>query len=188
MSAGNNGASDAPSPSSVLLDSYVLSSQVVADGEPVRCVVSVANDSDDGADVELLSGSEGGIVSRTILPAGGGGGGEPTVEIQPGGGDDSSAATTRHPHQITAILSGSIRDRPVYVTGCKDGVVRVMDGITHELTMTLRGHDKAVTSLSWVPPPSPGDGAAGSQSQSSWLVSGSWDLDSLPSESDEQDF
>eukprot|EP00584_Thalassiosira_punctigera_P002736 CAMPEP_0172529212 /NCGR_PEP_ID=MMETSP1067-20121228/3349_1 /TAXON_ID=265564 ORGANISM="Thalassiosira punctigera, Strain Tpunct2005C2" /NCGR_SAMPLE_ID=MMETSP1067 /ASSEMBLY_ACC=CAM_ASM_000444 /LENGTH=857 /DNA_ID=CAMNT_0013313225 /DNA_START=63 /DNA_END=2636 /DNA_ORIENTATION=+ len=168
-----------------LLNEYVLSTQLLTDGEPVRCVTTAVHcDSPSSSSLELLSGSQGGVVSRIVLPpsslseekkpsaegngskSGGGEGGEPLLEIQPGG------ANTRHPHQITAILSSSQCSNTesigeVYVTGCKDGNVRVMDGKTHELRHVLEGHTNAVTSLSWIPPHNEGDAP--------WLVSGSWD-------------
>eukprot|EP00581_Thalassiosira_minuscula_P019963 CAMPEP_0183713124 /NCGR_PEP_ID=MMETSP0737-20130205/8078_1 /TAXON_ID=385413 /ORGANISM="Thalassiosira miniscula, Strain CCMP1093" /LENGTH=848 /DNA_ID=CAMNT_0025941873 /DNA_START=41 /DNA_END=2590 /DNA_ORIENTATION=- len=152
-----------------LLDEYVLSSQLLTDGEPIRCVTT-SSSSSDAASLELLSGSQGGVVSRILLSdATKGGSGaesdsdktnEPLLEIQPGG------ANTRHPHQITAILSSS-GDRMLYATGCKDGNVRIMDGKSHELKYTLEGHSNAVTSLSWI------NGA--DDESAPWLVSGSWD-------------
>ena len=154
-----------------LTDEYVLSTQLLSDGEPTRCATIHS-----GGDGKLLSGSQGGIISKFILPDydskqstasgsdnGDNGGG---LEIQPGG------ANTRHPHQITAILSSFSLDLPalssIYATGCKDGKIRIMDGNTHELKEVLEGHSNAVTSLSWI---SPHNG----QSARPWLVSGSWD-------------
>mmetsp|Transcript_149 Transcript_149/g.211 ORF Transcript_149/g.211 Transcript_149/m.211 type:complete len:850 (-) Transcript_149:52-2601(-) len=153
-----------------LTDEYVLSTQLLSDGEPTRCATIHS-----GSDkiLELLSGSQGGIISKFILPdsndsqkqsadASNGGGG---LEIQPGG------ANTRHPHQITAILSSSSLKTnlvsSIYVTGCKDGKIRVMDGNTHELKEVLEGHSNAVTSLTWILPQN--------ESAKPWLVSGSWD-------------
>ena len=190
-----------------LLDEYVLSTDVLADGEPVRCLCVATTTTPPTPRVELLSGSLGGVISRIVLPhppcpskgsestdAGGGGDdgdeamgdaeevGPPTVllDIQPGGAD------TRHPHQISAILSsrssssligGSSSSWYVYATGCRDGNVRVMDGNTHELKFVLVGHANAVTSLSWIDPPprAYGDGDGDGESGDPWLVSGSWD-------------
>ena len=150
-----------------LVDSYALSSELLTDGEPVRCVSSIPSRS------EILSGSQGGVVSRLALGGGpspdGAGGGGPALQVQPGG------PGTRHPHQIGAILSsspppGGGRDPlGVYATGCRDGAVRVMDARTHELRYTLEGHSNAVTSLSWVAP------SGGGADEAPWLVSGSWD-------------
>ena len=153
-----------------LTDEYVLSTQLLSDGEPARCATIHSGKKN----LELLSGSQGGIISKFILPdsndsqkqgsdgissAGG-------LEIQPGG------ANTRHPHQITAILSSSsLNNLPtessIYVTGCKDGKIRIMDGNTNELKEVLEGHSNAVTSLSWILPQN--------ESAKPWLVSGSWD-------------
>jgi phospholipase A-2-activating protein len=168
-----------------LTDEYVLSAQLISDGEPARCVTihsgSGGGNSNNSSSLELLCGSQGGIISKFILPdyddskkpsandgsdngsrSDGGG-----LEIQPGG------ANTRHPHQITAILSwSSLNNLPtvssIYVTGCKDGKIRIMDGNTHELKEVLEGHSNAVTSLSWISPQN-------AQTARPWLVSGSWD-------------
>ncbi|KAL7528976.1 hypothetical protein ACHAXR_002726, partial [Thalassiosira sp. AJA248-18] len=168
MSASNSTEEDQ-------LNEYVLSTQLLTDGEPVRCVTSSSENKN-----ELLSGSQGGVVSRIILPSldakqsatdgsSGSSGNEPLLEIQPGG------ANTRHPHQITAILSSSSsnNNNNIYVTGCKDGNVRVMDGKTHELKYVLEGHSNAVTSLSWILPNNNSNN--NDDEQQPWLVSGSWD-------------
>lgn len=151
-----------------LTDEYVLSTQLLSDGEPARCATIHSGSS---KNLELLSGSQGGIISKFILPdnsndsqkqnSSGG-----KLEIQPGG------ANTRHPHQITAILSSSSIDNfpaesSIYVTGCKDGKIRIMDGNSNELKEVLEGHSNAVTSLSWILPQN--------ESDKPWLVSGSWD-------------
>mmetsp|Transcript_25452 Transcript_25452/g.54765 ORF Transcript_25452/g.54765 Transcript_25452/m.54765 type:complete len:867 (+) Transcript_25452:108-2708(+) len=171
-----------------LLNEYILSTQLLTDGEPIRCVTTTAvATSSDSSSLEILSGSQGGVVSRIVLPSfdskpssanddngndNNGGSSdkmeveEPLLEIQPGG------ANTRHPHQITAILSSSSsfsNATTLYVTGCRDGQIRVMDGKSHELKFVLEGHSNAVTSLSWIAPAN-NDGAT-----SPWLVSGSWD-------------
>jgi len=155
-----------------LTDEYVLSAQLISDGEPCRCVTTHSGGSGKKS-LELLCGSQGGIISKFILPDHDNNsnddskkGGE-ELEIQPGG------ANTRHPHQITAILSSSCLNNvptvsSIYVTGCKDGKIRIMDGNTHELKKVLEGHSNAVTSLSWVSPQN-------AQSARPWLVSGSWD-------------
>jgi phospholipase A-2-activating protein len=154
-----------------LTDDYVLSTQLLSDGEPARCATIHSGSNNN---LELLSGSQGGIISKFTLPdsndsqkqsadgSSNGGG----LEIQPGG------ANTRHPHQITAILSSSClnnlpSEASIYVTGCKDGKIRIMDGSTNELKEVLEGHSNAVTSLSWILPLN--------ESAKPWLVSGSWD-------------
>jgi hypothetical protein len=107
----------------VLLDEYVLSSDYIADGDPVRCVTShntaAASSPPQSSMRELLVlvGSQGGMVSRIALPTssdttaadaaaaatvGDANGEAAVVEIQPGG------PNTIHPHQIiSAILSSS---------------------------------------------------------------------------------
>jgi len=149
-----------------LTDEYALSTQLLSDGEPARCATIHSGSS---KNLELLSGSQGGIISKFILPDNnsndsqkqGVDGGE--LEIQPGG------SNTRHPHQITAILSSSSLnvESSIYVTGCKDGKIRIMDGNSHELKEVLEGHSNAVTSLSWILPQN--------ENAKPWLVSGSWD-------------
>lgn len=76
----------------------------------------------------------------------------------------------QHNHAVTALTACSGSDgRAVYVTGCKDAAIRVFDASTHELIVTLQGHEKPVTSLSWCK-------SSGSSSSSDYyLVSGSWD-------------
>ena len=188
-------------PSPALLDEYVLSSEFLADGEPVRCVVTGSTSSGSSSSsprgIEILSGSQGGVISRIVLPpppgrvtTGGrnesdattegdgdatmGGDADvdvlasPLLDVQPGG------AGTRHPHQISAILSSSSltsasssSSSSLYATGCRDGNVRVMDGNTHELKHILTGHANAVTSLSWI--------EGGEDGGAPWIVSGSWD-------------
>ena len=181
MSAGD-AAGDAD-----LLDEYILSSQLLTDG-PIRCVATTSSSSQANDKLELLTGSQGGIISRIVLPTSdqktaavtsngdamedGSNGNEPTLEIQPGG-------SPRHPHQITAILSSSQLSNEaatnvpaVYVTGCKDGNIRVMDAKTHELKFVLEGHTNAVTSLSWIKPT---EASSNDANSIPWLVSGSWD-------------
>ncbi|KAL3823743.1 hypothetical protein ACHAXA_004836 [Cyclostephanos tholiformis] len=55
-------------PSPALLDEYVLSSEFLADGEPVRCVVTGSTSSTSSSSsprgIEILSGSQGGVISR----------------------------------------------------------------------------------------------------------------------------
>ncbi|KAL3783969.1 hypothetical protein HJC23_013349 [Cyclotella cryptica] len=159
-----------------LSPTYLLSTQLLSDGEPVRCLAPHRPSSSSSSTTHLLSGSQGGILTRFDLDDG-------SMDIQPGGSD------TRHPHQITALLSSYSSSLLVdsfssssllpslYVTGCKDGKIRVMDGNTHQLKFTLEGHTNAVTSLSWVPPPPPRSvsTAAVGANTVPWLVSGSWD-------------
>jgi WD40 repeat protein len=67
----------------------------------------------------------------------------------------------------------------LYITGCKDGKIRVMNGTTHELVTTLEGHTNAVTSLSWIESSSSSNNNNNmdvtNNEAAPWLVSGSWD-------------
>ena len=153
-----------------LLDEYILSAQLIADGDPVRCVTvtssSTPTTKDDPAppsSSSLLSGSQSGILSRIVLPRSSQPEEDPTLFIQPGG------ENSRHPHQIVAILSGPT----YYATGCKDGNVRLFHSQTHELVAVLEGHTNAVTSLSWIA--SSTTSTATTTVPFPWLVSGSWD-------------
>jgi phospholipase A-2-activating protein len=130
-----------------LLPSYTISTQLLSDGEPVRCLTTSGD--------TVLAGSQGGIITQFTLTNG-----PAAVDIQPGG-------SVRHPHQIAAILFSrpGAGEQGVYVTGCKDGIIRVFDSTTHTLKLTLEGHANAVTSLSWIPESNNGD----------VLISGSWD-------------
>ncbi|KAL7478582.1 hypothetical protein ACHAW6_004341 [Cyclotella cf. meneghiniana] len=142
-----------------LSPTYLLSTQLLSNNEPVRCLALHPSSS------QLLSVSQGSILSRFNLDDG-------SVDIQSAGSD------TRHPHQITALLSSLSCDDysslpSVYVTGCDDGIIRVMDGKSHQLKFTLEGHTDAVSSLSWIQPPA--TYAASREKHPPWLVSGSWD-------------
>jgi WD40 repeat protein len=202
-----------------LLDEYVLSTDYIADGDPVRCVTSHNTTAAASSpppqpsmrELVLLVGSQGGMVSRIALPTfpdttaaaaaaatvGDAVNAETAavVEIQPGG------PNTIHPHQISAILSSSslslasssllpplfttnnnstdiTSSSLLYITGCKDGKIRIINGHTHELVTTLEGHTNAVTSLSWIESSSSNnniDGDNNNEAQAPWLVSGSWD-------------
>ena len=192
MSSNNNGGADNEED---LLNEYILSTQLLTDGEPVRCVTTnnsnnSSSSSASASAIEILTGSQGGVVSRIVIPyldsskppssstVDGGEmkvdnvDNEPLLEIQPG-----SDANTRHPHQIVAILSSTTTTSSssswnVYATGCKDGIIRIMDGKTHELKFTLEGHDNAVTSLSWI---ESSQSSSTTNNNNPWLVSGSWD-------------
>lgn len=156
-----------------LLEEYILSAQLTADGDPVRCVTATEvvegdNTKDPSmasSSLAIFSGSQSGILSRIVLPSTSSSSSQPpedpTLVIQPGG------ETSRHPHQIVAILAGP----SYYATGCKDGNVRLFHSQTHELVAVLEGHTNAVTSLSWIESTS----TTSVQKQSPWLVSGSWD-------------
>ena len=117
-----------------LLNEYILSSQLLTDGEPVRCVTSTTSSNNS---IELLAGSQGGIVSHITLPTNNTD--EPKLEIQPG---DSK---TRHPYGVVAILSTASLSSTsntelgsLYATGCKHGIIRIIDGNTHQLKIEMK--------------------------------------------------
>ncbi len=146
---------------------YELSKSWMTDSEPVRSVGYTQN--------ALMSGSEGGILSSTSLAEASMTINTETVNIQPGG------EGTRHSHQITALLgsheednTSTVNGNAIYVTGCKDHLIRVFDAESHALVTTLRGHDNAVTSLSWLPLPTSNNNNNNNNS-GRILISGSWD-------------
>lgn len=134
---------------------YVLSKSVVTDGDSVR---SLALNTTSDSTTILLSGAEGGMLSTTNLSS----------------YDTSilSSGSTRHPHTITAILAiqgdtdktATNSGDASYVTACKDTIIRIFSN-TNDLILSLEGHEKAVTSLSWLPV----------LNRDPILVSGSWD-------------
>lgn len=135
---------------------YALSASLLSDGEPVRSICSLPPpDPNDPLSHELVSGSQGGVLTSTFLPA-------RETSIQPGGDG------TRHSHQITALLALPSGAGGGYVTGCKDKLLRVFDD-KHRLLRKLEGHDNAVTSLAWM------DLLGNDDDGKGCLVSGSWD-------------
>lgn len=84
----------------------------------------------------------------------------------------------QHDHSITALLSSNdiptnndsnmkiSRLNDFYVTGCKDSKIRIFNMKDHICLYTLIGHEKPVTSLSWIRHDKTGY---------IYLVSGSWD-------------
>eukprot|EP00957_Ditylum_brightwellii_P086201 6559015-Ditylum_brightwellii.AAC.1 len=73
----------------------------------------------------------------------------------------------KDPHNITSLLSV---ESGGYVSGCKDGVIRMFDG-AHSFSGELKGHKNAVTSLAWLPLSCSDD----SSPDKELLLSGSWD-------------
>lgn len=114
----------------------------VDDGVGVRCacelppIKTTTNDS-----YRVVVGTQGGALYQWALPS---------KSLTPIG--------YQHDNGVSAILSND----QVYVTGCKDAGIRVFDALSHDLLRTLKGHDKAVTSLAWL-------------TSTSYLASGSWD-------------
>lgn len=125
---------------------WELSQQFVSDSQGIRAA-AVLPTSGEVDSFQLVTGNQGGglcafgVPSASLLP----------IEYQ-------------HNHSVTALLS--FPNANVYVTGCKDAKIRVMDATTHACQATLEGHEKPVTSLSLA---STVDGSR------TYLVSGSWD-------------
>lgn len=124
---------------------WELSQQFVSDSQGVRaaCVLPSANSDVDA--YRIVTGNQGGGLCEF---------GVPSASLRP--------IEYQHNHSVTALLT--IDELEVYVTGCKDAIVRVFD-YSHQLQGTLKGHEKPVTSLSLV---KSGDGTP-------YLVTGSWD-------------
>eukprot|EP00592_Proboscia_alata_P003778 CAMPEP_0194365742 /NCGR_PEP_ID=MMETSP0174-20130528/13772_1 /TAXON_ID=216777 /ORGANISM="Proboscia alata, Strain PI-D3" /LENGTH=868 /DNA_ID=CAMNT_0039140575 /DNA_START=60 /DNA_END=2666 /DNA_ORIENTATION=- len=161
------------------VDQYDLSlSLVLPDGEPVRALCHIHNpptasvatssstasatDDDTLQNTTLVAGSQGALLTHfAFVPD------DDTTA-------DEDASTTvfnttmfrgGHSHQITALLATKASGG--YVSGCKDGNIRVFDGATEDPIHTLTGHEKPVTSLSWVTLTGSDDRVL--------LASGSWD-------------
>jgi len=128
--------------------------EVVTDGEPVRSLCLIKEESSTEDEHSIVTGSQGGLLSCLSIPS-------CTTSIQPGGDG------TRHPHNITSLLSV---ESGGYVSGCKDGVIRIFDG-AHSFSGELKGHENAVTSLAWLPLSCSDD----SSPDKELLLSGSWD-------------
>ncbi|KAG7346202.1 WD-40 repeat-containing protein [Nitzschia inconspicua] len=123
---------------------WELSQQFVSDSQGVRaaCVLPSNNDVDA---YRIVTGNQGGGLCEF---------GVPSAALYP--------IEYQHNHAVTALLT--IDELQVYVTGCKDALVRVFD-YSHQLKATLKGHEKPVTSLSVVK----------SNDGTPYLVTGSWD-------------
>ena len=141
---------------------FALSRTLVSDGEPVRSLACLGPPPPAGppdGSLVLATGSGGGIVSSHVLP--------PDLSaavltsLQPGGDG------TRHPHVVGAMLALPPEGggNGGYVTGCRDGILRVFDA-GHGRVAELPGHTGAVTSLAWLETSGPGPAL---------VVSGSWD-------------
>jgi WD40 repeat protein len=118
---------------------WELSQSFVSDSQGFRVACVLPASSDYSSAYRIVAGTQGGSLWEFEVPSGN------LVPID-----------YQHNHAITALICG----KDVYITGCKDHVIRVF---THEhaLLYTFEGHEKAVTSLSlW------GD---------DYLISGSWD-------------
>ena len=122
---------------------WELSHSFLSDGRGIRCCCVLPSSADhDGATAyRLVAGTQGGALWEFAVPSG-----------------DMTPVDYQHDHDVTAILSNN--NHGVYVTGCKDAIIRIFSH-SHQFLAELKGHDKPVTSLSWV-----GD---------NHLISGSWD-------------
>ena len=137
---------------------WELSGQFVSDSQGIRvaCVLPPLDDSADD-DYRIVAGNQGGGLCEFGVPSG---------SLKP--------IEYQHNHAISALLSSpsssssSSSDAGCYVTGCKDNLVRVFDSTSHELMATLKGHEKPVTSMSFVR-------AGAADSTNEYLVTGSWD-------------
>ncbi len=125
---------------------YKLSQQLITDTTPIRSISYNSSSS------TLYSGSESGIVSTIDLPTN-------NVSVL---NDQSSNSELIHDHHITAMISND----KYYITGCKDTHVRVFDTKTNQRLFLCKGHDKPVTSLSFLECTNGND---------FFFVSGSWD-------------
>ena len=117
---------------------YMLSLTLQSDMAPVRSLCHLKEGN------TLIAGSQQALVSRYFLPK------------DDGDVISMDAFQEGHSHSVSFLLAGK---GEVYVTGCKDGVIRIFQG--KSLIRSLNGHKGNVSSLSWLE-----DGI---------LLSGSWD-------------
>jgi len=142
---------------------FTLSKSILTDGSPVRSLAYLCSPPPPGGannenpqNTFIISGTEEGIISTTDLTSF-----ETNIHME----------TTKHEHHITALKStpnDGKHDFVGYATGCKDALVRIFNK-EHKLVRTLAGHEKAVTSLSWLILPS------NTKMKYPILISGSWD-------------
>jgi phospholipase A-2-activating protein len=127
---------------------WELSQEFVSDGQGVRaaCVLPPDEDNDSEDACRIVTGNQGGGLWEFGVPSG---------VMRP-------IDCPHDGHAVTALLT--IPELGVYVSGCKDAVVRVFD-FSHRLQATLKGHERPVTSLA----------VAKTSSSSLYLVTGSWD-------------
>ena len=140
---------------------YKLSQEFITDTNPIRSI------SYNASSCQLYTGSEGGIVSTIHLPSN-------TVQIHSSGidndGSSQSSQLPMHDHHITALLTNA----KFTITACKDSIIRVFDCKSNESLFVLKGHEKNVTSLSFLHF-SDGSTSDANEDMCSFLVSGSWD-------------
>lgn len=140
--------------------SYTLSQTLSsADAEPVRslavCTKQGGNNNNEDkneADLQLIAGSQNGILSIFNLDG-------KTNECMTMMPNDGS-----RPHSTTSLLAIPEHSTFGYASGSRDANIRIYSK-DNVLVKTLKGHEKPVTSLSWL----------FINHQCQYLVSGSWD-------------
>ena len=125
----------------------------VPDGHGVRAAAVLPCDDDNDDSFSVVVGTQGGSLVVFGVPSG---------HITP--------VPYQHNHAVTAVLAATTTTTSVYVTGCKDAVVRIFDAQTHELQFSLEGHEKPVTSLAWC-----SSSSSSSADPYAYLLTGSWD-------------
>ena len=136
---------------------YKLSKTLsTADSEPVRSITVIAtrneNDKQSEDVYQLFTGSQNGILSIFDLSVNT----NECLQMTPNDGS--------RPHSMTALLAIPENISFHYAAASRDGNIRLFSK-DHILLKTLTGHEKPVTSLSWL--------CIGAKYQ--YLVSGSWD-------------
>lgn len=164
------------------LSEFVLSKSSLGDGEAIRCVcfLSSSNDNsstitstamDEGGGDDLLSGSDGGNITLHKLESN---------ETIIGAGE----TPTRHPHHVTSLQRHP--NGNLYVSGCRDGSIRLFDASTHNCIQTFSAGTAVISSLDFIQIPasdssttssttSSSSGGGGDDAADWYLVSGSWD-------------
>jgi phospholipase A-2-activating protein len=120
------------------VDWEIASSVSAGDGCGVRCACELPPISGE-EDFRLVVGTQSGALYQWSFPS---------LSIM--------LIDYQHDDSVSSILS----NENIYITGCKDSVIRVFDASTHCFMLMLKGHEKPVTCLAF---------------SSSLLVSGSWD-------------
>ena len=122
------------------------------DGLGIRCAAVLPafthpNDPKTDEWYRLVTGNQGGSIVEYTIPSG-------KIQV---------LDQNQHNHAVTAILSSSHATDCFYVTACKDGMIRVFHGLTHELIIQWPAHEKAATSLAFA------------DAKERYIVTGSWD-------------
>jgi len=126
---------------------WELSQQFISDSRGIRATCPITSSNKDVDEFMLVTGNQSGglcqfgITSSSLNPI-----------------------SYQHDDAITALLSSNDDENPIYITGCKDAMIRIFSH-KHELIATLKGHEKTVSSLAFC---ITSDGKR-------FLVSGSWD-------------